>query len=265
MEGQLVAGVDSVPESSRSRKAEPKGGWVMVVAGAEPGSPIEDVLVERSFAGIWSHACDRELLVVAVDIPIGLSRKAGRKADDAARCELKAPRRGQSVPTSSVYPAPPLCALEASSFEDAQARAWAESRSGITQQAFFLCPKIKDVRGSVDKESCAEDARPRLAEAHPEVSFREMAGWPMRFHKSFQAGAAERLALLAEHFFNIVDSAVLSPVPSIPEPDALCPGLDDVLDAAAAAWTARRLAMRRAEPLGGRLTDDEGYPMTIWV
>ena len=265
MAEQLVAGVDSVPESSRSRKAKPRGGWVMIVAGAEPGSPVEDVLVERSFVAIWSHACDRGLLVVAVDIPIGLSRKAGRKTDDAARCELKSPERGQPGRISSVFPAPPLCALEASNYEDAQVLAWTESKSGITKQAFALCPKINDLRDSVDKESCAEDARPRLAEVHPEVSFREMAGRPMRFHKKLQAGAAERLAHLAEHFSNIVDSAVLAEIEGPPEP-----GLDDVLDAAAAAWTARRLAhgsglAGEPRPLGGRSSDASGYPKTIWV
>ena len=257
---QFVAGVDRVPESSRSRKIERKGGWVMVVAGAEPRSPIEDVLVERSFAEIWSHACGRGLLVVAVDIPIGLSREAGRPADDQARKKLKSPGPGQPGRASSVFPAPPLCALEASSYEDAQDRAWAESSSGITKQAFALCPKINDVRDSVDAESCAEDARPRLAEVHPEVSFREIAGRPMRFHKKLQAGTAERLAHLAEHFSNIVGSAVLAEIKGPPEP-----GLDDVLDAVAAAWTARRLAKSIAKPLGGRPTGEEDYPMTIWV
>ena len=256
---QFVAGVDSVPESSRSRKTERKGGWVMVVAGAKPSSPIEDVLVKRSFAEIWSHACGRGLLIVAVDIPIGLSRKAGRDADDAARCELKSPGRGRPGRTSSVFPAPPLCALEASSYEDAARRALQDNSGGLTKQAFALCPKINDVR-SVGKENCDEDARPRLAEVHPEVSFREMAGSPMRFHKKLQAGAAERLAHLEEHFPNIVGSAVLTEIQGPPEP-----GLDDVLDAAAAVWTARRLAKGTAKPLGGRRTGEADYPMTIWV
>lgn len=257
---QLVAGVDGVSESSRSRKIEREGGWVMVVAGAEPGSPIEDVVAVRSFAEIWSHACEHGLLVVAVDIPIGLSREAGRPADEKARKMLKSPGPGQPGRTSSVFPAPPLCALVATSYEDAQNRAWAESRSSLTNQAFSLCAKINDVRDSVGKESCEEDARPRAAEVHPEVSFREMAGWPMRFHKRFQAGVAERLAQLEEHFPNIVDAAVLTEIQGPPEP-----GLDDVLDAAAAAWTARRLAKDIAKPLGGRPTGEEDYPMTIWV
>lgn len=232
----------------------------MVVAGAEPGSPIADVLIERSFREIWSHVCERGLLVVAVDIPIGLSRKAGRDADDEARKELKSPGPGQQGRTSSVFPAPPLCALGASSYDEAVGRAWHESRSSVTQQGFALCPKINDVRNSVGKASCEEDARPRVAEVHPEVSFQAIAGSPMRYHKRLQAGAAERLSHLAEHFPNIVDTAVLTEIEGSP-----APGLDDVLDAAAATWTARRLAKRRAEPLGGRLTDDEGYPMTIWV
>ena len=233
----------------------------MVVAGAEPGSPIEDVLVERSFAEVWSYACERRLLVVAVDIPIGLPRKAGRVADDKARYMLRSPGKGQPGRTSSVFPAPPLCALGASIYDDASDRAWDETRSSLTTQAFALCPKISDVRASVGPEDCVEDARPRVSEVHPEVSFREMAGSPMRFHKRFQAGVVERLAHLRAHFPNIVDAAALTEIEGPPEP-----GLDDVLDAAAAAWTARRLARPDgAEPLGDQLTDAKGYPMTIWV
>ena len=43
------------------------------------------------------------------------------------------------------------------------------------------------------------------------------------------------------------------------------PGRDDRLDAAAAAWTARRLASGAADCLGAGEYDDTGYPMNIWV
>ena len=103
-------------------------------------------------------------------------------------------------------------------------------------------------------------ACPQAAEVHPEVSFRDMAGRPMSFHKSLQAGVAERLVLLRCHFPNIVDSTVRTRVCGPPHP-----GLDDVLDAVAAAWTARRLIHGKATPLGGCEKDPEGYPMNIWV
>ena len=39
----------------------------------------------------------------------------------------------------------------------------------------------------------------------------------------------------------------------------------DLFDAAAAAWTARRIASELAEDLGDGEVDEDGYPMSIWV
>ena len=39
----------------------------------------------------------------------------------------------------------------------------------------------------------------------------------------------------------------------------------DMLDAAAAAWTARRIASGDAERLGNDETDEGGFPMSIWI
>ena len=106
----------------------------------------------------------------------------------------------------------------------------------------------------------AAGARTRAAEVHPEVSFASMVGHPMSFHKTRQAGVAERLTLLKCHFPNIVEAAVATEITGPPTP-----GLDDVLDAVAAAWTARRLVSGDAQPLGGCERDKTCYPMNIWV
>ena len=71
---------------------------------------------------------------------------------------------------------------------------------GLTRQAFALFPKIKEVRSALKPDAFDPGAHPLAAEVHPEVSFAVMADQPMSFHKSLQAGVAERLALLECHF-----------------------------------------------------------------
>lgn len=244
-DSRLVAGVDGV-----------SGGWVMAVTGAAPGSPIDEFRVFTSFADLWSYARGRGVLAVAVDIPIGLPDRRPRAADDEARARLK----GVPGRPSSVFPAPPLCAIEEEEYHEANRRAKKGTKKGVSKQAFALFPKIREVRGALKLPDFEVGAVARALEVHPEVSFQAMAGSPMRQHKSRQSGVAQRLALLQLHFSNVVDAAVRVEVTGPPHPM-----LDDVLDAVAAAWTARRLVSEEAQPLGGREKDPEGYPMTIWA
>lgn len=243
------------------------GAWILVVTETAPGSPIEKISVWKSFRDLWAHAGDEGLLAVTVDIPIGLPGEGGRRCDREARQRLKPARKGGGNRASSVFPAPPLCTLGISDYSKALDLARKETGKGLSSQAHALLPKIHEVRKVFEKGACeadkgafAEDARPRAAEVHPEVSFREMAGHTMGFHKSRQAGVAERLVHLKEHFPNIVEEAVLKGVEGSPQP-----GLDDVLDAVAAAWTARQLVDGTAESLGCGDEDETCYPMNIWV
>jgi predicted RNase H-like nuclease len=73
-----------------------------------------------------------------------------------------------------------------------------------------------------------------LCEVHPELSFRMMAGAPLQHPKHAAAGHAQRRALLAGE--GIV----------MPGDEALGRIAVDVLDAAAAAWSARRIAAGHA-------------------
>ena len=254
-EAGLVGGVDGVSGKSPPGKEE-SSNWVMVVTGAAHGSLVKEFSVWTSFADLWKNACEKGLLAVAVDIPIGLPGKGGRTADREARYLLKGPPNR----ASSVFPAPPLCTLGATTYRDAQDLSRNLTGKGMTRQTFALLPKIRDVRGSLELGAFDAGARTRAAEVHPEVSFANMAGCPMSFHKSRQAGVAERLALLKGHFPNIVEAAVATEITGPPTP-----GLDDVLDAVAAAWTARRLVSGDARALGCCDLDETCYPMKIWV
>lgn len=249
-ESRLVAGVDSVP----LRKG---GGWVMAITETGSDAPVE-FSVWGSFTDLWVVACERGLLV-AVDIPVGLPGAGGRTADRDGRSLLK-PKR-----TSCVFPAPALCILDIDDYKQAKKISHAATGKRPSQQAHALLRKIREVRHAVAPEDFYRpdrkiDSAPAWAvEVHPEVSFAKLAGRPIPVSKHKPAGITRRLEVLQAVFPNFVE-AMAAPVAGRPRP-----GRDDRLDAAAAAWTARRLASGDADCLGAGEYDDTGYPMNIWV
>ena len=232
----MVAGVDAA-----------KGGWVMAVTATAPGSPVA-FSVWPSFAEVWAEARYQELAAIGVDMPIGLPGKDLRRSDVEAR-ELLGPRR------SSLFWTPPLCVLDAADHSEANHRARVHTGRGLSIQAFHLLPKVREVRAGLTPEDLAPHAKPQAAEVHPETSFAVLAGRPMESSKRQQPGQAERLAVLVPEFSNLAE------VPTSP-PGATT---DDLLDATAAAWTARRMAVGIAVILGPNEVDATGYPMAIWA
>ena len=237
----LVAGVDGV-----------RGGWVMAVTAVADGSTAEFSLWE-TLGDLWAEARARDLLVVGFDMPVGLPGAERRTADAAAR-ELLGARR------SSLFWTPPLCTLDAADYAEANLRSRRQTERGLSAQTFALMPKIRELRTALAPEDFSPAARPRAAEVHPESSFVRLGGAPMASSKHKLAGLQERSAALAGVFPNIAEAALLAPLPGPSEP-----GLDDLLDAAAAAWTARRIVSGHAECLGAGEHDETGYPMHIWV
>jgi predicted RNase H-like nuclease len=150
--------------------------------------------------------------VIGIDVPIGFGP---READRAARAFL-------AGAASTVFSTPPRELLE---------RAFGPGL-GISAQAHALGPRILHVT-----QRAASDAR--IHEVHPEVSFRAMNdGRPLRDRKKSAGGALERMALLTRHG---IELGTLE--------DAAAAPLDDVLDAAAAAWSAQRIATGTASSL----------------
>ena len=232
----LVAGVDAA-----------KGGWVIAITGTDPGSPVAFSLWP-SFAEVWAQAQSQGLLAVGIDMPIGLPDKELRRSDIEAR-ELLGPRR------SSLFWTPPLCVLDAADHAGANRRARAHTGRGLSIQAFHLLPKVREVRAVLTPEDLAPHAKPHAAEVHPETSFAVLAGKPMESSKRQPPGQTERLAVLAPEFSNLAE--VPAPVPGAT--------IDDLLDAAAAAWTARRMAAGTARIMGQGESDETGYPSAIWA
>jgi predicted RNase H-like nuclease len=154
----------------------------------------------------------RDVTVVGIDVPIGFGP---READRAARAFL-------AGAASTVFSTPPRELLE---------RPFGPGL-GISAQAHALGPRILHIT-----ECAASDAR--IHEVHPEVSFRAMNdGRPLRDRKKSAGGAFERMALLTRHG---IELGTLEETAAAP--------LDDVLDAAAAAWSAQRIATGTASSL----------------
>ena len=217
-----------------------KAGWVGVRVAA-CGPPRPSVEIYENFRAVMNA----DASVVAADILIGLleeSAPGGRCADIEAR-RILGHRR------SCVFPAPSRPMVQY-----AAARKEFESGRGMSRQAWHICPKIREVDGVVTPGD-----QSRIHECHPEVCFLKMRGEPMPpGNKKRPAGRKNRRdALLAEGF---------------PE-DFLrrrfwrgqAAGWDDLFDACAAAWTARRIHAGTAcrLPSGNPPKDKRGLMMAM--
>lgn len=103
---------------------------------------------------------------------------------------------------------------------------------GVSKQAHSIGERVLHVTALAAKEK-------RLREVHPEVSFRAMnGGVALKYRKKTAGGVFERLGLLRERGIEFDGFGVAGVVP-----------IDDVLDAAAAAWSAHRIASGAARSL----------------
>lgn len=227
-----VAGVDGC-----------KGGWVAVII--ESGGRMTTERIER-IADLIDRQSAPE--IIAIDMPIGLPERIG----PGGRAPERLVRSKLGGRQSSVFAIPSRATVYASVDpnipEDERyrhacsvARANSQPPKAISRQAFHIFPKIIELDRLLRERP---DLRDRLHECHPEVSF-----WAMndeapldRPKKAKNAPHAPGLALrrqllLAQGF----DEAVLSAAHA----RALKVGEDDLIDACAAAWTARRIAQGR--------------------
>ena len=108
-----------------------------------------------------------------------------------------------------------------------------------SRQAFEITTKIAEVDALMTR-----DLQSRIREGHPEISFAMMCGGsPMMHRKRSAAGRAARIAALRPHFPEIDITA------NGRRPAGV--GADDVLDAYAMLWTARRLDLGISRRLPG--------------
>ncbi|MGI8756356.1 MAG: DUF429 domain-containing protein [Acidimicrobiales bacterium] len=215
-------------------------GWVGIVIddggfqSAEIGADLS-LLVQR--AG--------RLDAIGVDIPIGLVDGPSRSADVAARRFVGPARR------ASVFPAPPRCVLDADDYATANALLGGRGLPKLSRQAFALLAGIRQAAALAQVQE--------VVEVFPEATFRSLAGHNLAWYKKSWAGSIQRRELLAGADPSVVVPPNLGPAGVAPT--------DDVLDAAAVAWSALRYASGQAQPLGDpdEVDHDTGRRIAIWV
>jgi predicted RNase H-like nuclease len=123
--------------------------------------------------------------VIGVDIPLGMLPDRWRAADTVAADQL-GPRRG------SVFRVPPRAVWMETDFAAANRLCRELTGAGLSRQSWALRPKLLEANAIWERH-------PRLLfEAHPEVSFRTMAGAPLGHAKKTWTGQAKRRELLAK-------------------------------------------------------------------
>ena len=222
-----------------------KGGWVVATHDVVSGetSALRASCIQEIFKS------DGELAVLAIDVPIGLPDAGPRACDIEARVRLGRPRG------SAVFPAPIRPMLSATSHAHACRIGRQCDGRGLTVQCWHILPKIREIDAYL-REYPSD--RVRVREVHPEVSFMLLAGKPMRYPKRNLDGRRERLALLEPVFGRAVSLAIENRKTIGARPD-------DILDAFAALWSAKRVFDNAAVtfPARGPELDTEGIPMEI--
>jgi len=229
-----------------------RGGWLVVL-----WHPDTETVRCRTVDGVDALlALPEAPAVLGVDMVIGCPDRAepgGRRCDRQARQLLGHPR------SASVFSPPAYDVLRAETYDDAQRRnrTSGPDAPGLSKQTFHLLPKIRALA-----EHVTPAKQKRVREVHPELAFYAMnGGAPLAASKHTDAGQTTRTALLASHGFPDVratlDMLATGPV-----------GADDVLDAHAACWTARRLHDGTAERCPSRdepaPRNNRGLRMEIW-
>jgi predicted RNase H-like nuclease len=221
-----VTGVDGCP-----------AGWVAVTLGQAAGDQVTEVTVATAL----------DLLplagVTAIDMPLGLLGAGWRDADLLARRALG--RRGLTV-----FAIPPRAVWECQSYAEANRRCRELTGKGFSAQAWGLRRKIAEA-GQFRRLAATGPAGVQLYEVHPELSFAALAGAPLPDTKHTADGRAVRRDLLAR-------AGITLPLKVAGAAE------HDLLDAAAVAWSARRIAAGTAVTLTNRdQSADDGTEIAI--
>ena len=216
-------------------------GWLVLRCSFDRRGRMEIVALE-GHPGFASVVALPDRLIV-VDIPIGL---VSWPQDGPRTCDVEA-RRLLCARGTSVFTAPTRAALNVGTFSEAKAV------GPMDLQTFGILRKVADVDGAMDPAM-----QSRVREGHPELSFREIAnGGPPLRSKTSAEGRAQRGRLLSRLGLDVDGLLTRRPAGA---------AVDDVLDAAAMAWTAARIGYGQARSIPVDAPHDEkGLRMEIWV
>jgi predicted RNase H-like nuclease len=200
-----------------------RGGWVATSLEVSPTEtrPVVTVTFDVRLTALLAPEPDAAgTTVVGIDMPLGLLETGWREADRAAR-SLLGPRR------SSVFAIPPRAVWAETSYQAANQRCRELTGQGFSIQAWGLRAKL--LEANQYRQTCGHP----LYEVHPELAFGALAGAPLVASKHTGTGRDLRRELLARAGIQI-------------PPETPATLLGDVLDAAAVAWSAQRIAAGRA-------------------
>jgi predicted RNase H-like nuclease len=161
--------------------------------------------------------------IAGIDMPLGLLAEGWRTADALAR-------RALGVRGASVFAIPPRPVWAAADYATANRLCRDLTGRGMSAQAWGLRRKL------LEADAFRRGSAGAIYEVHPELSFAGLAGAPLEESKHLAAGLARRRALLKRAGITVPERV----------PGAAA---DDLLDAAAVAWSARRIAAGTARLL----------------
>jgi predicted RNase H-like nuclease len=163
---------------------------------------------------------------------------------------------------SSVFSVPSRAAIEAMSYREACAIALATSDPPrkVSKQLFMLTPKIREVDTVVRSD---KNAAARVFEVHPELAdWRLNGGRALDEPKKVKGRPYERGLALRRRL--LIGAGVPAAAVEGSPPNGAGP--DDLLDALACAWVARRIRAGLAEPFPDPPPRDAyGLMMAIWA
>jgi predicted RNase H-like nuclease len=196
-------------------------GWVAVTLGpgSRPAATTVRIAVATTLDGLPLTG------VTGIDMPLGLLDAGWRDADLLARQVLG--RRGVTV-----FAIPPRPVWECETHAEANRVCRDLTGKGFSVQAWGLRRKIAEA-DEYRRRALAAPSAVQLYEVHPELSFSAIAGAPLPDSKHTAAGLTLRRTLLAA-------AGITLPARVAGAAE------DDLLDAAAVAWSARRIAAGQA-------------------
>jgi len=190
-----------------------KDKWIAVV---ESHSGRTEIWEPQPFGGLCRSP---SLELIVIDIPIGLVNSGAREADTAARRFLR--QRACCVFTAPIRPM-----LDCQTWVEACSLRFEIEAKKISKQQFGILSKVREVDAELRR-----GAGVKVREGHPEVSFAIMNGdSPIPISKKKRAGKAQRQELIYAQFpdakLRISECRIY---------------VEDILDAYALLWTARRI------------------------
>ncbi len=228
----LIAGIDGCP-----------AGWICLVENLDTGEIYSSLY--RTARELVYQSPSPDLMMI--DIPIGLPEAGHRQCDVEAR-RLLANRH------MTIFPAPIRAALTARTREEASDITFGIDGRRVAHQSWGLYPKVREI-----DELLRSDVglRGKLLETHPELCFRQWNnGEILQSSKKSPTGRQARFGLIGEHLFNGIRHR---------HPKATEVGSDDIADAFAALWTAKRKWYGTAIQIPSLPPQDSfGITMSIW-